>query len=90
MDPDMSNGGGTRAAQRATAVQQGGTAERRAGAFIRVAARLSPGVRKVQAEIDPYAAAWQEVNAAALRATGPLWVVLASIRHQGDHPVSSR
>jgi lysophospholipase L1-like esterase len=48
-----------------------------------VAARLSPGVRKVQAEIDPYAAAWQEVNAAALRATGPLWVVLGDSMAQG-------
>ncbi len=82
MHPDTSNGG-TRIGQRATAVQQGGTTRRRAGPFVRVAARLSPGVRKVQAEIEPYAAAWEEVNAAALRMTGPLWVALGDSMAQG-------
>ena len=43
---------------------------------MRLSARLSPGVRKVQAQIGPYARAWDEANAAALAAPGPLWVAL--------------
>jgi len=57
--------------------------QRRAGWFVHVSARLSPGVRKVQAEIGPYAAAWEEANAAALRMTGPLWVALGDSMSQG-------
>ena len=57
--------------------------QRRAGWFVRVSARLSPGVRKVQAEIGPYAAAWEEANAAALRMTGPLWGALGDSMSQG-------
>jgi lysophospholipase L1-like esterase len=57
--------------------------QRRAGWFVRVGARVSPGIRKVQAEIEPYAAAWEEVNRAALRMTGPLWVTLGDSMSQG-------
>ena len=49
---------------------------RKAGWFVRLSARLSPGVRKVQAQIGPYARAWDEANAAALGTAGPLWVAL--------------
>jgi lysophospholipase L1-like esterase len=49
---------------------------RPSGWFVRLSARLSPGVRKVQAQIRPYAQAWEEANARALSATGPLWVAL--------------
>src|ERR1700686_3409832 len=56
---------------------------RRAGWFVRLSARLSPGVRKVQAEIGPYARAWEEVNAATLSTTGPLWVALGDSMSQG-------
>jgi lysophospholipase L1-like esterase len=49
---------------------------RQAGWLVRLGARVSPGVRKVQAQIGPYARAWDEANAVALRATGPLWVAL--------------
>lgn len=57
--------------------------QRRASWFVRVGARLSPGIRKVQAQTGPYAAAWEEVNAAALRMTGPLWVALGDSMSQG-------
>lgn len=56
---------------------------RRAGWLVRVGARLSPGIRKVQAQTAPYAAAWEEVNAAALRMAGPLWVALGDSMSQG-------
>jgi lysophospholipase L1-like esterase len=56
---------------------------RRAGWFVRLSARLSPGVRKVQAEIGPYARAWEEANAATLSMTGPLWVALGDSMSQG-------
>jgi lysophospholipase L1-like esterase len=46
------------------------------GPFVRAAALALPGVRRVQAEVAPYAAAWQRSNAAALRGSGPLWVAL--------------
>jgi lysophospholipase L1-like esterase len=56
---------------------------RRAGWFVRLSARLSPGVRRVQAQIGPYARAWEAVNAATLRAAGPLWVALGDSMSQG-------
>jgi lysophospholipase L1-like esterase len=46
------------------------------GRFVAVASRLVPGVREVQEQIVPYAAAWQRDNTAALAADGPLWVAL--------------
>ncbi len=46
------------------------------GRFVAVASRLSRGVREVQEQIVPYAAAWQAHNVAALAADGPLWVAL--------------
>jgi lysophospholipase L1-like esterase len=56
---------------------------RRAGWFVRLSARLSPGVRKVQAEIGPYARAWEQANAATLGTAGPLWVALGDSMSQG-------
>jgi lysophospholipase L1-like esterase len=56
---------------------------RRPGWFVRLSARLSPGVRKIQAQIGPYARAWEEVNAATLSTTGPLWVALGDSMSQG-------
>ena len=46
-------------------------------------ARILPGVRKVENEIAPYAAAWHEHNLAALASTDPLWVVLGDSLSQG-------
>jgi len=56
---------------------------RRTGVFYRTAALLLPGVRKVQAQIIPYAQAWQRANLAALSAPGPLWVALGDSMSQG-------
>jgi lysophospholipase L1-like esterase len=56
---------------------------RQAGWFVRLSARLSQGVRKVQAQIGPYARAWEQANAATLSAAGPLWVVLGDSMSQG-------
>jgi len=56
---------------------------RRPGWFVRLSASLSPGVRKVQAQIGPYARAWERVNAATLSGTGPLWVALGDSMSQG-------
>lgn len=46
------------------------------GRLLRAAARVLPGVASVRAQFEPYAAAWQEANRAALRGTGRRWVVL--------------
>ncbi|WP_300016458.1 SGNH/GDSL hydrolase family protein [Pseudonocardia sp.] len=57
--------------------------ERPPGRFLSLAARLLPGVRAVQDQVLPYAAAWRDHNAAALAATGPLWVALGDSMTQG-------
>ncbi|GAA2568525.1 SGNH/GDSL hydrolase family protein [Pseudonocardia hydrocarbonoxydans] len=49
---------------------------RPSGPVLRVLSRVLPGVRRVQEQVEPYAAAWQEHNRAALAADGPLWVAL--------------
>ena len=46
------------------------------GRFVAVAARLSRGIRSVQEQTAPYAAAWLRDKTAALAAAGPLWVAL--------------
>jgi lysophospholipase L1-like esterase len=46
-------------------------------------ARILPGVKKVENEIAPYAAAWHEHNITALASTKPLWVVLGDSLSQG-------
>jgi len=48
-----------------------------------MASVLVPGVRRVQRQIGPYAAWWEDHNHAALRADGPLWVVLGDSMSQG-------
>lgn len=53
------------------------------GRFLALASRLLPGVREVQAQVEPYALAWQRDNVAALAASGPLWVVLGDSMSQG-------
>ncbi len=42
-----------------------------------------PGLRKVHAQVAVYAKAWDEANALALAAPGPLWVVLGDSTAQG-------
>ena len=46
------------------------------GRFVALASLVNRGVREVQEQIVPYAAAWQRHNTAALEADGPLWVAL--------------
>jgi len=42
-----------------------------------------PGLRRVHAQVPVYAKAWDEANALALAATGPLWVALGDSTAQG-------
>ena len=48
-----------------------------------------PGLRRVHAQVAVYARAWDEANALALAATGPLWVVLGDSTAQGIGAPSS-
>ena len=68
---------------RQTQAEDDNGSRRPAGWFVRLSARLSPGVRKVQAQIGPYARAWEQANAAALESAGPLWVALGDSMTQG-------
>src|SRR5277367_1297598 len=51
--------------------------------YMRLARRLFAGVDEVERQIAPYAAAWHELNAAALRSSDPLWVALGDSITQG-------
>ena len=53
------------------------------GPVVQVLGRVFPGIREVQAQTEPYAAAWRRANQAALTATGPLWVALGDSMTQG-------
>lgn len=53
------------------------------GPVMSIAARLLSGVREVQAQVEPYAQAWERHNRAAVRTDGPLWVVLGDSMAQG-------
>ena len=53
------------------------------GPVVQVLGRVFPGIREVQAQTEPYAAAWAQSNQAALRTTGPLWVALGDSMSQG-------
>jgi lysophospholipase L1-like esterase len=48
-----------------------------------VARVVVPGVRRIHAQVAPYARLWEEANAAALSGAGPLWVVLGDSTAQG-------
>jgi acyl-CoA thioesterase-1 len=57
---------------------------RRARAALgRLARLVVPGVREVHRQVAPYARLWDQANALALDATGPLWVVLGDSTAQG-------
>jgi len=53
------------------------------GAFVSLAGVLLKGVRSVQAQVEPYAHAWEQHNREAVAASGPLWVVLGDSMAQG-------
>jgi lysophospholipase L1-like esterase len=46
------------------------------GPFVRLASLVHPGVRAVQAQVEPYAQAWRRDNLVALASSGPMWVAL--------------
>lgn len=56
---------------------------RRPGLGVRALGAVIPGVRRVQAQAEPYAAAWHAHNAAALHSPGRRWVVLGDSMAQG-------
>lgn len=60
----------------ATAFDYSNLSGRPPGRFVSLAARVVPGVRTVQDQVEPYAQAWQQANADALAGAGPLWVAL--------------
>ena len=49
----------------------------------RVARAVIPGVRRVHRQVAAYAHLWDDANARALAAAGPLWVVLGDSTAQG-------
>ncbi|MFP5072615.1 SGNH/GDSL hydrolase family protein [Pseudonocardia nantongensis] len=53
------------------------------GRLITLAGRVLPGIRKVQAQIEPCAAYWEEHNRTELTRPGPLCVVLGDSMAQG-------
>lgn len=53
------------------------------GPIVRTLSAVFPGVRSVVDQIEPYAARWGELNRAALRSSGPLWVALGDSMSQG-------
>lgn len=59
------------------------TSPRPTGPALRVMSTVLPGVRSVQHQVGPYAAAWREANARALTQDLPLWVALGDSMTQG-------
>ncbi|MDQ2755004.1 MAG: SGNH/GDSL hydrolase family protein [Actinomycetota bacterium] len=74
----------------ATTFTYSNVSDRPTGPFLRTMGRIFPGVRAVQEQIAPYAAAWERDNAEALRQTGPLWVALGDSMTQGIGASSHR
>ncbi|GGF55722.1 hypothetical protein GCM10011519_32070 [Marmoricola endophyticus] len=56
---------------------------RRRGPVVTALGLVLPGVRRVQAQVGPYAAAWERHNAEAVASDGPLWVTLGDSMAQG-------
>ncbi len=75
--------GGARLNGAVTSFDYSNLSGRPPGLFLRSAARVSRGVRDVQAQVAPYAAWWEQQNRAALTDDGPLWVVLGDSMSQG-------
>lgn len=57
--------------------------DRPPGRLVSVAARVLPGVARVQADAPRFARDWERANRAALAASGPLWVALGDSLTQG-------
>lgn len=56
---------------------------RPSGKVLSVLGRFVPGIRATHAEVAPYAHAWEQHNARAVAADGPLWIVLGDSMAQG-------
>lgn len=67
----------------ATSFDYSNLSGRAPGAFLSVAGLLLPGVRAVQAQVEPYAHEWERHNRHAATSAGPLWVVLGDSMAQG-------
>jgi lysophospholipase L1-like esterase len=61
--------------------QRGGTTG--TSRLLTLASRVVPGIGRVHAQKEPFAAAWSAANAAALQTDGPLWVALGDSMTQG-------
>lgn len=57
--------------------------DRAPGPAMRLLTMLVPGVRRVRAQVAPYAAAWREHNARAVLSPGRRWIVLGDSMSQG-------
>ncbi|MEO5609514.1 MAG: SGNH/GDSL hydrolase family protein [Ornithinibacter sp.] len=53
------------------------------GRLLHLLGRVHPGIRAVNAQVEPYAAAWAGHNRDAVRESGPRWVVLGDSMSQG-------
>lgn len=53
------------------------------GRLVRWGGRVLPGVRAVQAQVAPWAQAWEQHNAGAVAGDGPWWLVLGDSMAQG-------
>jgi lysophospholipase L1-like esterase len=56
---------------------------RKRSPFLQAGMAFSPGLRKVQTSIQPFAEAWQKVNAQTIKDRGRTWVVLGDSMSQG-------
>jgi lysophospholipase L1-like esterase len=67
----------------ATAFDYSNLSGRPPGPVIAFASRFLAGVREVQAQVEPYARAWERHNRAVAGEPGPLWVTLGDSMAQG-------
>jgi len=56
---------------------------RRPSLLGRIVRTVLPGIRRVAAQVAPYARSWDDANATALASTGPLWIVMGDSTAQG-------
>ncbi|MFQ6172417.1 SGNH/GDSL hydrolase family protein [Oryzobacter sp. R7] len=68
---------------RGTPLDHATTTGRPRGLGVRTLGLLVPGVRRVQEDVEPFAAAWRANNTRALDSPGRRWVVLGDSMSQG-------
>lgn len=67
----------------ATPFDYSNLSDRPRGPVLSALSALVPGVRAVQEQVGPYAAAWAEHNRAVLEGAGPVWVAIGDSMTQG-------